>query len=165
VNTHRYRWLELAERWGRGFENTLLFVLLLGLILLGSTQIFLRNVLSMGFPWVDGVIRLMVLWLALAGGIAASRDRKQIAIDIVTRALPVKAKRVIDLTTHLFTASVTGLLAWHSLRFVQDSYAFGDTLLNDLPAWVFQSILPIGFAAICYRYTLRALRELIGPAK
>ena len=165
MNTPQYPWLELAERWGRWFENTLLFVLLFGLILLGSTQIFLRNVLSMGFPWVDGVIRLMVLWLGLAGGIAASRDRKQIAIDIVTRALPVKTKRVIDLTAHLFTASVTGLLAWHSLRFVQDSYAFGDTLLNDLPAWVFQLILPIGFAAICYRYTLRALRELIGPAK
>lgn len=165
MNTPPYRWLELAERWGRGFENALLFVLLLGLILLGSTQIFLRNVLSMGFPWVDGVIRLMVLWLGLAGGIAASRDRKQIAIDIVTRTLPVKAKRVIDLAAHLFTAGVTGLLAWHSLRFVQDSYVFGDTLLNDLPAWMFQLILPIGFAAICYRYTLRALRELIGPAK
>ena len=164
MSARRYRWLELAERWGRWFENGLLFMLLTGLILLASTQIFLRNALSMGFPWADGLIRLMVLWLGLAGGIAASRDRKQIAIDIVTRALPPRAKRVTDLIAHLFTASVTALLAWHSLRFVQDSYAFGDTLVSDWPAWVFQIILPIGFAAICYRYTLRALRELIGPA-
>ena len=85
MSARRYRWLELAERWGRWFENGLLFVLLTGLILLASTQIFLRNALSMGFPWADGLIRLMVLWLGLAGGIAASRDRKQIAIDIVTR--------------------------------------------------------------------------------
>jgi len=76
VNARQYRWLELAERWGEWVENALLFVLLSGLILLASSQIFLRNILSMGFPWADGVIRLMVLWLGLAGGIAASRDRK-----------------------------------------------------------------------------------------
>ena len=117
----------------------------------------------MGFPWTDGAIRLAVLWLGLVGGIAASRDRKQIAIDIVTRALPVKVKRITDIIAHVFTASVTGLLAWYSLRFVQDSYAFGDTLLSDWPAWIFQLILPIGFAMICFRYVLRALREFIGP--
>jgi len=163
VNTQRYRWLKLAERWGQRTENALLFVLLSGLILLACSQIFLRNIFSMGFPWTDGAIRLAVLWLGLVGGIAASRDRKQIAIDIVTRALPVKVKRITDIIAHIFTASVTGLLAWYSLRFVQDSYAFGDTLLSDWPAWIFQLILPIGFAMICFRYVLRALREFIGP--
>ncbi|MED5534096.1 MAG: TRAP transporter small permease [Pseudomonadota bacterium] len=163
MNTQRYRWLKLAERWGQRTENALLFVLLSGLILLACSQIFLRNIFSMGFPWTDGAIRLAVLWLGLVGGIAASRDRKQIAIDIVTRALPVKVKRITDIIAHVFTASVTGLLAWYSLRFVQDSYAFGDTLLSDWPAWIFQLILPIGFAMICFRYVLRALREFIGP--
>lgn len=162
MNARQYRWLELAERWGEWVENFLLFVLLSGLILLASSQIFLRNILSMGFPWADGVIRLMVLWLGLAGGIAASRDRKQIAIDILARALPPRVKRITDVMAHVFTATVTGLLAWYSLRFVQDSYAFGDTLLGSWPAWVFQLILPIGFGAISYRYALRALRELMG---
>lgn len=162
MNARQYRWLVLAERWGEWVENALLFLLLSGLILLASSQIFLRNILSMGFPWADGVIRLMVLWLGLAGGIAASRDRKQIAIDIITRALPPNARRITDVIAHVFTASVTGLLAWHSARFVQDSYAFGDTLLSNWPAWVFQLILPIGFGAISYRYALRALRDLVG---
>lgn len=164
MNARQYRWLELADRWGRWLENGVLFLLLSGLIVLASTQILLRNALSMGFPWADGLIRLMVLWLGLAGGIAASRDRKQIAIDVLTRALPAGIKRFTDIVAHLFTALVTGLLAWHSLRFVRDSYAFGDTLVNDWPAWLFQLILPIGFAAICYRYVLRALRELVNKS-
>ncbi len=162
MNARRHRWLDRAERWGRWVENALLFVLLSGLILLASGQIFLRNILSMGFPWADGVIRLMVLWLGLAGGIAASRDGKQIAIDIVTRSLPDKAKRYTDVVSSVFTAAVTGLLAWHSLRFVRDAYTFGDTIVAGWPAWVFQLILPIGFAAICYRYSLRAVRSLVG---
>ena len=84
MNAPQAHWLEVAERWGRRVENAVLFLLLSGLILLSSYQILLRNIFSMGLPWADGVIRLMVLWLGLAGGIAASRDRKQIAIDIVT---------------------------------------------------------------------------------
>ena len=162
MNTQRYRWLKLAERWGQWTENALLFVLLTGLILLACSQIFLRNIFSMGFLWTDGVIRLAVLWLGLVGGIAASRDRKQIAIDVITRVLPVKVKRITDIIAHVFTAGITGLLAWYSLRFVQDSYVFGETLLSGWPAWVFQLILPIGFAAICFRYILRTLREFIG---
>ena len=162
MNVRRLHWLEQAERWGRWVENALLFVLLSGLILLAGTQIFLRNVLSMGLPWADGLIRLMVLWLGLAGGIAASRDRRQIAIDVLTRMLPGRVRRVTDGIVHAFTAIVTALLAWHALRFVQDAYAFGDTVIGDWPAWVFQLIMPVGFAAISYRYTLRTLRALRG---
>jgi TRAP-type C4-dicarboxylate transport system permease small subunit len=154
-------WLKRAELWGRRLENILLSFLVIGLISLASIQIIMRNILSMGYPWTDSVVRLMVLWLALSGGVAASRDQKQIAIDIVTRALPSNMKRVADVIAHLFTVLVTGLLAWHSLRFVQDSYAFGDTLMTNWPAWVFQIILPFGFALICYRYFLRALREIM----
>jgi TRAP-type C4-dicarboxylate transport system permease small subunit len=104
----------------------------------------------------------MVLWLALIGAIAASRENKQIKIDLLTRSLPVRLQRGAKVTTDLFTAIVTGMLAWHSWRFVQESRAYGDMLLDDWPAWVFQLILPIGFSLICYRYVLRAIREALG---
>ena len=155
MNARQAHWLRQAARWGRWLENAVLFCLLSGLILLSASQILLRNAFSMGLPWADPVVRTMVLWLALAGGIAAGRDRKQIAIDVLTRVLPDRARRVADAVSCLFTAAVTGVLAWHSLRFVQVSQAFGDTLFGGWPAWVFQLILPIGFAAIAYRYLLR----------
>ena len=156
------RWLDLAGRWGRLLENVLLSLLLSALILLASSQIVLRNVFSTGLTWGDGLIRLMVLWLALLGAIAASRDGKQIAIDVVTRVLPETARRVTEAVAHAFTALVTGLLAWHSARFVLDSLEFGDTMLNDWPAWVLQLILPVGFAVICYRYLVRCVAQLTG---
>ena len=161
MNARQTRWLQLAELWGGRIENGLLFVLLSGLILLASSQIILRNIFSLGLAWGDGMIRLMVLWLALTGGIAASRDKKQIAIDVLIRVLPENARRAADVAAHLFTALVTGLMAWHSLRFVRDSYEFGDRLLSDWPAWMFQVILPFGFAAISYRYLLRATQRLL----
>ena len=163
MNTRNARRLQQADRWGRWLENAVLVFLLGGLILLSSTQIALRNIFSTGLPWADPAVRMMVLWLALAGGIAAGRDRKQIAIDVVTRLLPERARRIADAATCLFTSAVTTALAWHSFRFVRDSYVFGDTLFGGWPAWILQVILPIGFAAIAYRYFLRALMQ--GPKR
>ncbi len=155
-------WLARAEQWGRWLEQSFLTLLLSGLIVLASTQILLRNGFSIGLAWGDGLVRLMVLWLALLGAIAASRDNRQIKIDLLSRLLSEPLQKVARITTDLFTAIVTGLLAWHSWRFVQDSRIYGDTLLDDWPAWVFQLILPIGFGLICYRYVLRAARQLAG---
>lgn len=143
-------------------ESALLTVLLSSLILLASTQILLRNVFSTGLVWGDGLIRLMILWLALIGAVAASRENKQIKIDVLTRSLSKPLQRVAALTTDIFTAIITGMLAWHSWRFVQESRSYGDLLLDDWPAWIFQLILPAGFFLICYRYVLRTINELRG---
>ncbi len=162
MNSKATQWLARAGRWGRWLENTFLTLLLSGLIVLASAQILLRNVFSIGLVWGDGLVRLMVLWLALLGAIAASRENKQIKIDLLSHSLSEPLQRAARITTDLFTAIVTGLLAWHSWRFVQDARLFGDTLLNDWPAWVFQLILPIGFGLICYRYAVRALQQFPG---
>ena len=155
-------WIERAERWGRWLETALVTLILSGLILLASTQILLRNVFSSGLEWGDELVRLLVLWLVLVGAVAASREDKQIKIDLLSRALSGRFKVVARVTTNFFTAAVTGLLAWHSWRFVQESRLYGDTLLTDVPAWILQLILPVGFLLICYRYLLRVLRDLAG---
>jgi TRAP-type C4-dicarboxylate transport system permease small subunit len=142
---------------GRWCENALLVILLTGLMLLASSQILLRNVFSIGVPWADGLVRMTVLWLALLGAIAASRDRKHIAINLADRYLPARFMHPINILVDVFTAAVTAVLAWYSARFVLESREFGDTLLGTWPAWAFQIILPVGFALISYRYALRAI--------
>jgi len=48
----------------------------------------------------------------------------------------------------------------HAFEFVGESREFGDKLLGELPAWPFQSILPVAFALIGYRYVILSLRQL-----
>lgn len=131
-----------------------------GLILLSSAQILLRNVFSVGLPWADGLVRLMVLWLALLGAVAASRDHRHIAINLTERYLPAGLMRPVNVLVDTFAAVVAGALGWYSLRFVLDSREFGDVLLDGWPAWWFQIILPIGFGLIGYRYALRVAAGL-----
>jgi C4-dicarboxylate transporter DctQ subunit len=150
------------ERFGRAVENVALIVLLLSLIGLACAQILLRNVFSMGFPWVDELVRIILLWLAMVGAVAATRDHRQIAIDLLSRFLADHWLRWIDLLTSLFAATVTGALCFYSARFVQQSYEFEDLLLGDWPAWVFQIILPVAFGLMFYRYAVMTVGSLLG---
>jgi TRAP-type C4-dicarboxylate transport system permease small subunit len=152
--------LERLERFGRVAEDSLLVLILTSMILLAAGQIFLRNVLDIGFIWGDEALRLMVLWLAVAGAVAASRTDKHINIDVLDRFLHGRVKSLKDVLIHGFTASICGIVAWHSLQFVRTSHEYGDVLLGGIPAWLPQAILPLGFGLITYRYSLFVIRDL-----
>lgn len=152
--------LARADRVGQLLESAALVVVLTAMILLASVQIVLRNFLDSGFAWADEALRLMVLWVAMLGAVAASRENRHIAIDALSRALPRRMRAWTDVVVRGFTAAVSLVLAWYSWQFVADAREFDDRLLTDLPAWWFQSILPVGFALIGYRYTIWFLRGL-----
>lgn len=147
------------EKAGTYAEDTLLLVILISMILLAGAQIFLRNFFDTNIFWGDEMLRLMVLWLTIAGGLAASRMDKHISIELLERFLPSRGQLLVKIIIDLFTASVCGLFAWHSTRFVMDSYEFGDTLLRNTPAWMLQIILPVGFGLMAYRHLVLAIRR------
>ena len=69
-------------------EDGLLVSLLVLMVLLATGQILLRNLFDAGLSWGDPSLRLMVLWLALLGAMAATRDDNHIRIDLLSRYLP-----------------------------------------------------------------------------
>ena len=149
-------------RWGRRLETLLLSVLLLGIIGLAGLQILLRNVFSSAIYWADDLIRIAVLWIAVIGGMAASREGRHIAIGIVPRYCPKSWHKPSSLAVTAFAAVVTGLLAWHACRFVADSYRFGDTVLGSVPAWIVQAIMPLGFGVMSYRFLAQLVTLMRG---
>lgn len=158
--------LAKLEKLGRFAEDALLVVLLGGMILLAAAQIILRNAFDTGLVWSDELLRLGVLWVALIGAVAASRDDHHISIDVLSRFLAPRLKHASSALIALFTAAVCALLAWTSLEFLRESIEFEDVLLGDLPAWWFQAVLPAGFALISWRYavhTVRQTRQMFSP--
>lgn len=147
------------EKAGTHAEDALLVIILIGMIFLAGAQIILRNFFDTGFFWGDEMLRLMVLWLTIAGALAASRVQKHISIAVLDRFLPAKAQMVSRVIIDIFTAAICALLAWHSARFVMGSYEFEDTLMRHIPAWSLQIILPVGFGLMAYRHLVLALRH------
>lgn len=145
-------------------EDGLLLIILISMILLAGTQIFLRNIFDSGLFWGDEMLRLLVLWLTMAGGLAASRMDRHISIAVLNRFLPRRVQFFTKVIIDLFTAFICALFAWHSARFVMGSYEFGDMLMRSVPAWTLQIILPVGFALMAFRHLLLAITRPLGAA-
>lgn len=149
------------ERAGRLVENSVLVLLLGTMILLASAQIVLRNFFDAGFIWADEFLRLCLLWTAMFGAVAASRDNRQIAIDVLSRFLSGRWHAAALCLVQLFTGAVSALVAWHAWRFVSDARMFEDLILGDQPAWVFQSVIPLAFGLIAWRYLVFGLSSAV----
>lgn len=155
-------WLTRAGRLALALENGLLVVLLGFLIVFSFLQIVLRNVFSISFAWGDGLTRLVVLWLALLGALAASRDGRHIRMNAFVQYLPPRLQLVVGVGADLFAAAVSALLAYLAFVFVSDSRTGGDVLLGRVPAWWFEVVMPVAFALIAYRFVLHALNRKRG---
>ena len=141
-------------------EDTFLALLLLAMVVLAPLQIFLRNFFDMGLTWADPLIRVLVLWIGLLGAVAASRGNRQISIDVVSRLLAPRAQAVVGVLTGAFTSAVSGLVAWHSGRFVATELAYESVAFSGIQAWIFQIVIPFSFGAIAIRYALYTLADL-----
>jgi TRAP-type C4-dicarboxylate transport system permease small subunit len=152
--------LERSIRVLQRAEDALLVLLLGATVLLAPLQIALRGVFGTGIAWIDPLLRVMVLWLGLLGALAASRDGRLITIDVASRILPRRPRAAAGAVTSLFTAGVSGIVAYHAARFVASELRFGSVAFSGIPAWVLESVLPFAFGAIALRYLLRFASEL-----
>lgn len=137
-----------------GIENGLLIALLALMVSLAGTQIVLRNLLDMSILDVDQLLRLLVLWVALLGAVAASREAKHIGVDVISRWLPGRTRAGVRVLTDVFTIAVCLLLSWQAFRFVKSERGAEEMAFGSLPIWLAELILPVAFALIALRYLL-----------
>ena len=138
-------------------EDGLLVALLAALIAMAAAQIALRNLLDTSLLWADPVVRVMVLWVGMIGAVVATRFDKQISVDALSRFLPGRWKAAARVLTDLFTAVVSAVLAYHSVRLLLEDRAGGTRVLAALPLWVCELVLPVAFAVIALRYLAYAV--------
>ncbi len=152
--------LARLERFGKLAENAALVVLLGSLVLLAVGQIILRELFETGFFRADELIKLLVLWLAMVGSIAATRDNRHIRIDALSHLLPDRAVTVIRLFVDVFAAIVCGVVAWQAWRYLQLEIEFEDKVLINVPAWIAHAVVPGAFALMSYRFAVSVIREI-----
>ena len=135
-------------------EDGILVGLLLLMIFIAVLQIFLRNLFDSGILWGDPLVRILVLWIGLIGAMVASRNNHHISIDLISRFLPDHLKKLTNLMISIFTSLVCAVMAYYSLMFVIMEKNDGVIAFANIPAWICESILPISFVIISFRYLL-----------
>ncbi len=137
----------------------MLVSMLSAMMILAVGQIIMREGFGTGFGWADELIRLMVLWLALVGSIAACRENRHIRIDALSHILPQTIIKVVRVLVDLFAAAVCAVIAVQAWRYLQIEIEYQDTVLVDLPAWIAHAIMPVAFALMAYRFLVTSLKQ------
>jgi len=141
-------------------EDLIIALLLTATMGMALYQIVLRNVMGTGFVWGDILTRLMVLWLGMVGAMAATRQRKHISVDLVTRFLSPGWRRMAERVTTFFAGTVCLVAFYFCLQFVISEYEAGDLAFAQVPYWVCESILPLAFFIIAVRYFIQFLMTM-----
>ncbi len=144
-------------------EDTILVLMLLALVVLSGGQILLRNLFATGVLDMDSILRLLVLWSGMFGAIVATRQGRQIHIDIWSERLGPRARNLVRLLIQLFATAICVLIAWHTGAFVAIEYGTGSKVFASVPTWLAAGIFPVAFTLIALHYathTVAAWRRL-----
>lgn len=154
----------MAKEPGAGFarllhittlvEDWILIVLLATMIVLAGTQILLRNLFDTGIFWADPLLRILVLWVALAGAIVAARQKNLISVNVLLRFMPARLRIGCWAITDVFTCVISAVLAYHSARFVLSEREAATVAFAAVPSWVAELIIPITFGVISLHYLI-----------
>ena len=120
---------------------------------------------SFTLVWADEFVKIVVLWLAMVGSIAAARDNKHIRIDLITHILSGRIVSVIKIVVDAFAAGVCAVIGWHAYRLVREEISWGDTIFTDVPLWIMHAIVPVAFALLSYRFVVRVIRLVLDLAR
>jgi len=134
------------KRNGRALVAGAFFLLFCGALYLGADT--------------DYLVRVSVLWIGILGASLAAREHKHITIEVLTRALPVAARRPAAIAVDLTALLVLASLAAVSLEYVLDARERAEVFRVferggfEMPSWWVKAILPAGFAVMAWRYFL-----------
>jgi TRAP-type C4-dicarboxylate transport system permease small subunit len=150
--------LQRALEFLRRIEDWLLAILVLILVVLAGGQIVMRDFFHTGISWADPLMRQLVLWTGMLGALAAVRDEKHIALDVLQRFLSPLVQKIARILTFGFAAAICAALAWFSYKMLSVDYASASpsSAFASLPAWIPEIILPTAFGLMSLRFALRA---------
>ena len=114
--------------------------------------------------WASELSQLCLIWgvlIAMAWALAA---RRHIAVDAVVGLLPPTLRRATDCFAMLAVAGFSALVTWKGWLIFYDSFERGRTTgsMLDLPTWVAELSVPVGFALLLVQALIEAKRAASG---
>ena len=164
--------LTVIDRLLAKLEGWLIIVSLSLMIILTFFRVILRglythahiqwaNTILGQIDWTDPFVRLLVLWVTFLGASLLTGDNKHIKIDIMTSLLPPKWLPFREIILSAGCVLVSAFMLKASISYIKIEMDFGGELFLQLPAWIGQLILPIGFSTILFRFLLRGIDQIL----
>lgn len=127
-------------------------------------EVIARYFFSAPTIWAAELSQLTLIWgtlLAMAWLLGA---RHHIAVDALVDLLSPEQRRFTEAFAMLCVAAFSAVVTWKGWEIFLDSFERGRTTgsMLDLPTWVSELAVPVGFALLFLQALLEAYRSLTG---
>jgi len=140
--------LHWIDRKLSAIEYFLLVFLLSSLVGLSFLQVILRNFFNTGIVWLDPLLRNLVLWILFLGAAQAAKIHKHLNIDILTKILKGRSRRLVASVINGFSFFIMIVLIKGALDYVKTQYVNETVYILGVKLWMFQVIIPVGLVLI-----------------
>ncbi|NOZ02888.1 MAG: TRAP transporter small permease subunit [Deltaproteobacteria bacterium] len=143
-------------------ETAALVTILAVMAFLAVVQVTLK-LFGAGIPWLEMFVRYLVVWVGFLGGAVASFQARHITIDVVSRFVKGRVRRVFGVVVNLVSAILVAVLIVVSLYYIQRkigdrSIAFAIPRAGgniEFLEWWFATIIPVGFGLMGWHFMVQ----------
>ena len=136
-------------------EDGVAALALAAMVALPLLEILIRRAFGIGLPGSGPFVQHLTLWVGFLGAAIAAREGKLLALA-TGGAVPRRARRAAAVFAAAVAACMATILAGGAVQLVLSERETGTIIAANVPAWVGQLALPIGFALIALRLAWRA---------
>lgn len=153
--------VQAAAKWLAMTENVLLSAFFGLLVILPLAEIVLRATVGVGIQGVASLVQNLTLIVGMLGAAVAARENRLLAFSATTlmRGRFAHGARICAAAVG---AAASAILCTASVQFVAAERLGGVTLAYDIPVWLVQCLLPLGFGVIGTRLLWNASRDVSG---
>jgi len=135
-------------------------VVIAGMLIVTSVQVFSRYVLNYSFFWSEELVRYLFVWTAFLGGSIAFRETNHLSIDVLTKYFKGTIGKVVFIINDLATISVLLVLLYYGTKLAwvnRPSLSIALEISMSIP----YAIIPIGASLMLIHYCVQAYQRLL----
>ncbi len=130
-------------------------VMLVWLMISVIMSVTMRNLGMQPFAWLFTSSEYAILYMTMFGAPWLVREKGHVHIELVTAALPPRARRIVSRTVAAICVAVCALLAWKGGELMLTNIARNDLDVRAyyFPKWILTLAFPISFGLMAIEFS------------
>jgi TRAP-type C4-dicarboxylate transport system permease small subunit len=143
------------------FEETLLIVFSMIMVIVITLQVFMRHVMGASLSWSEELARYCFIWLVYVGISYGVKKQRHIKVDVVLILLKERGKIILNLIANVLFLGFAIFIIIYGSRITGQLMGFGQTSpALSLPMWIVYAATPVGMALTSFRIIQQMLRQI-----